>query len=200
MDEEIDPAIAARLSGEWPTIERALAITAFRFCGARDVADDLVQEASFRLLRGKRRWDPERHPDLKAYAIGVMRSILKSWRKSSRAKHETAFVDERDRYAPAQTPNPEQAGERKEDVQDWELLLEEVRAELPPGSVAARLLECFVAEIDDVEDQAATLGVTKAEVYAARSQLKRVKRRIERKARRKALGIGALDEPEEGDV
>jgi len=197
MDEQIDPALAERLAREWPSIERALATSAFRFCGAHDVADDLVQEASFRLLRGKRRWDPRRHPDLRKYAIGVMRSILKSWRKSSRAKHETTFVDERDRYAPAKTPNPEQAGEMREEVQDWERLLEEVRAELPPGSVAARLLELFVAEIDDVEDQAATLGVTKAEVYAARSQLKRVKRRIERKARRKALGIGTLDEPEE---
>jgi DNA-directed RNA polymerase specialized sigma24 family protein len=176
METTLTPEAASRLIAEWMLVERALFAAALGLCRARDVAEDLVQEVFFKLFKGDRAYDPEKHPDLKAHAVRILGSQWDHWRKSRRMKHETGFVHERDDYKPSAEPGPEEVHGTMEEIENR---LARLREALLKESLSAKVLELFVRGIDDVEEQAQMLEVTKEAVYDARAHLQKVKRRLE---------------------
>jgi len=147
---------------------------------------DLVVLAVEKVLDGRRKWDPEKAPDLFEYLSSVIdsdvyhlvrgvpnrrirRESTLSRRNGNGDERSTAFLDE----VPAEGPNPEEAIREKEAEEFFWRLHDDVAGD----PLLQGILECVFEGISKPKEMAEILGVKTKEINNAK---KRLRRRIER--------------------
>jgi DNA-directed RNA polymerase specialized sigma24 family protein len=138
-------------------------------------AQDLVQEAVLRVVRGSRTWDPVRVPDLDFFLGGVMRSIVSDINKSPErlgtsldSKIErTEWDASNDASYDAETSmiSEQEANSRIDAILS-------VAADDP---ILSKVVEAFLSGCGKAADVAQQTGLPATEVYVA---LKKLRRRL----------------------
>jgi len=143
-------------------------------------AEDIVQEAIYKVLNGERRWNPQQYPDLLTFLKSIIRSeishLLKSW------DHQHVISTEKiemkmDKENLAETPEEILINaERKKHLHQYKEKLFELAKD---DEEVFFILDCYENDIWKPREIANKLGVQTDKVYNALKRLKRMLKKIE---------------------
>ena len=160
--------------------------------GARgNEPQDLVSDVILRVLEGKRQWDCQKEPDLRAFLRSAIDSRVNQLADSADNRHTSEQVV----VAKADAPSPESGLPSREDATPLDLLIDQEAKErfraaafkaVEGDPMLNDLLECLLEGFTPAET-AEYLDVDVGEIYAARKRLDR--------ALSKALGKLARSQP-----
>ncbi|HEY2514619.1 MAG TPA: sigma factor [Polyangiaceae bacterium] len=156
----------------WIAFRFTLANYAFGRCHDRKMADDLAQEAIRRLWEPTSAWDPSVEPDLLAYAMGTVNSIL--WGERTRAEAKNVPLDTSGADGAFEPADPRgMTEERLADVDLAARRLNLLRTRLAHDPEAMQIVELTLEGLDTPFDQRTRMGLSEAEILAARKRVQR---------------------------
>jgi DNA-directed RNA polymerase specialized sigma24 family protein len=168
-----------------------------RACGARNAdAKDVAQTALLKFWEGDWAWDPQTHPDVLKFLMGIVRSLVANERRSARRKYESPSdtVD----ALPDLSPTAKALEQRRQER--GETALAQLIDSLKGDARALDVVRLVQNGVEKPAKQAAELRCHVQEIYDARDRIQRHVRRIA--AALPAVPRADADEPrseQEGD-
>lgn len=147
-----------------------------------ETVDSVVSKALTKVLTGERRWDPHKAPDLKAYLMSVIDSLLNHLAEHRDNRVLTAMPETgSDEIRPAALPSdPETALLRKEQAEYDARVLQLLIEASEDDPMVVRMIRTMQDGVGKPGDIAAALRIDVIDVYNAMKRLDRKIMRVRR--------------------
>ncbi len=147
-----------------------------------ETVDSIVSKALTKVLAGERRWDPQKAPDLKAYLMGVIDSLLNHLAEHRDNRVLSAMPETgSDGLRPAaRSSDPETALLRKEQAEHDAHVLRLLIEESEDDPMVVQMIRTMQDGVGKPGDIAAALRIDVTDVYNAMKRLDRKILRLRR--------------------
>jgi DNA-directed RNA polymerase specialized sigma24 family protein len=196
VSERVPPSaeVRAKITEVWktPALQTRFFKIAYSICREKLLAKELMEEATMRVLEGRRRWDTQKQPDALVYLGGVVGSLWTHLKTKAQLHEEADDQNEVVDASAQRIPNPQVALIEKEEAVEREAIRVELETEFGTSRRAQQLMELMQDGVFDPAEQARLLDLGSDEIKVLRKRLRRALHRVvERRKERAEANLAA---------